>query len=269
MAEERYRLYVDESGDHVFYDERSLQEIPKRYLALVGCFFKNDAYLAFHEAIEKFKEHYFPRHPDEPPVIFHRTDIIKARKSFWRLRDDATRKQFDDDLLRIISDADFRIVAVVVDKLALKTVYPDPWHPYHASLGFMLQRYCGYLNHFNRSGDVYAESRGKVEDGFLSNAYEHVFVHGDRFYPSEFYRRALTREELILKKKEENIAGLQLADIIAHPVKQEMLSEKGILPAQMGSFVSRLKAMLLSKYNRHLSKGHVEGYGKVWFPELK
>ena len=99
-------------------------------------------------------------HPDEP-VIMHREDIINRRGIFHKLRDEAKSREFDERLLAVIAAAQFRIVAVVIDKKALREKYGDAAaHPYHLAIGYLLQRYCGYFNHFNRCGDVMAESRG-------------------------------------------------------------------------------------------------------------
>ena len=94
--EDRYRLYLDESGDHVF---RETDELAHRYLCLLGCWFRNPDYLKFHESIESLKSEYLPHHPDDP-VILHREDMINARKAFKNLRDAAVREKFDDALLR-------------------------------------------------------------------------------------------------------------------------------------------------------------------------
>jgi len=66
--EDRYRLYLDESGDHVF---RETKEIAHRFLCLLGCWFQNPDYIQFHEALESFKDRHFHQHPDSP-VILHR-----------------------------------------------------------------------------------------------------------------------------------------------------------------------------------------------------
>jgi len=261
----RFRLYIDESGDHVFRDPIALQEIPHRFLALCGCFFATDDYVVFHDAWEALKRKHFPHSPDEP-IIMHRSDIVNRKGPFWRLRDQEVRQAFDDDLLSVVDAARFRVVMVAIDKLRLSTGYARPFHPYHAALGFMLQRYCGYLNHLNRRGDVLAEGRGRAEDQLLRNAYQHIYVHGDMFHKADFYRRGLTSHELKVKKKPANIAGLQLADILAYPLRKAVLAEQGFTDPESASFGARLAALAESKYNRHLYDGRVEGYGKVLFP---
>lgn len=264
---ERYRLYLDESGDHVFHDETRLCEPGHRYLTLVGCWLaQGQGYLTFHRALADLKQKHFPHSPDEP-VVFHRRDIIDCSGPFWRLRDPSKRAAFDDDLLSAVTAADFTLCGVCIDKLALRSNYPRPFHPYHLGLGFMLQRYCGWLNHRNRSGDLIAESRGRREDTLLRNAYEHIWTHGDVFHKADFYRRSLTSREAKLKRKAENIAGLQLADLLARAVRDDVLAEYGSLGEPRAPFDAKLALVLGRKYNHQLYDGRVRGYGKVLFPK--
>ena len=82
----RYRLYVDESGDHTYYE---LKEPAKRYLGLTGIFIEGEYYrTTFQPEIERLKQKHFPHSPDEP-VILHRQDILNRTGPFWRLRDKA------------------------------------------------------------------------------------------------------------------------------------------------------------------------------------
>jgi len=264
---QRYRLYVDESGDHVFHDEERLAKPGHRYLALVGCWFpQGETYLSFQRALEDLKQRHFPHSPDEP-VILHRRDIIDWQGSFWRLRAERARAVFDDELCDLVGMAEFTICGICIDKLSMYGSYADPFHPYHLALGMLLERYCGWLNHLNRSGDVLAESRNRAEDMALKNAYEHIWTHGSRFHKAEFFRRALTSKEAKLKKKSENTAGLQIADLLARAVRDDILREYGQTVGPTGAFDARLLEMVQGKYNRQLYEGRVQGYGKIMFPK--
>jgi hypothetical protein len=106
--------------------------------------------------------------------------MINRRGPFGILREKARGDAFDSDLLKLIGESEFRIVAVVIDKKALTDSYgPAAAHPYHLAMGFMLQRYCGYLNHISRCGDVLAESRGGREDRLLKDSYERTYERGN------------------------------------------------------------------------------------------
>lgn len=261
--DERFRLYIDESGDHVF---KHNDKPSHRFLCLLGCFMRIDTYRTFHLHLEEFKQRHIPHSPDEP-VILHREDIVNRRRWFWRLRDDEARTTFDNDLLDLLAGTDFRMVAILIDKLAHEKRYANPVHPYHLALGYMLQRYCGYLNHINRRGDVMAESRGGKEDRLLKDSYRFVYERGAWSQRAAFFRTALTSKELKLKPKSANIAGLQLADLLAHPVRQSILREKGLITDEPTRFARQLLQTVDGKFNRHLYDGRVSGYGKVFFPE--
>lgn len=167
----------------------------------------------------------------------------------------------------MVARAEFTLIGICIDKLRLKHQYPDPFHPYHLALDYVLQRYCGWLNHLNRAGDVMAESRGGAEDELLKSAYEHIWIRGDMQDKADFYQRVLTSKEVKLKRKSENIAGLQLPDVLARAVRDDILVEYGHLVEHMAPFDSRLLAVVQEKYNRHLYDGRVQGYGKVLFPK--
>ena len=261
--EDRYRVYLDESGDHVF---RETAELAHRYLCLLGCWFRNPDYLNFHQAIEDLKSEYLPHHPDDP-VILHREDMINARKAFKNLRDAGVRAKFDDALLQVIRAAEFKVVAVVIDKQEMRRAYGTAAaHPYHLGLGFLLQRFAGYLNHINRVGDILGESRGGREDRLLKESYSRVFERGVWMTRSEVFQTALTSSELKLKPKSANISGLQLADLLGHPVKQWTLNHYGHAADDLAPFAQRLMEVVQGKFNRQLYDGRVEGYGVVLFP---
>ncbi len=263
--EDRFRLYLDESGDHVF---RDTTEPAHRFLCLLGCWFQNPDYVQFHEALENFKAHHLHHHPDNP-VVLHREDMINKRRAFKILQDADTRVEFDKDLLGIIEQAKFRVVAVIIDKATLRAAYGGAAaHPYHLGLGFMLQRYAGYLNHINRVGDVMAESRGDKEDRLLEESYTRVFERGIWGVTSaSFFQSALTSRQLKLQKKGANISGLQLADLLGHPVKMWALKRYGLIENDLAPFAARLMNTVEPKLNRQLYKNKIDGYGIVLYPK--
>lgn len=178
------------------------------------------------------------------------------------------REAFNSELLDVIAHARFTIVAVVIDKFELWNSYGDAaQHPYHLGLRFLLQRYVGYLNHINRTGDVMAESRGRVEDRLLAETYTTTFNNGALVMPAHMFQSALSSRELKLKRKTENISGLQLADLLGHPVKQWVLKRYGLISDDLAPFATQLMDVVLSKLNRHLYRGTVDGYGAVLYPQ--
>lgn len=261
----KYRLYVDESGNPDYND---LDNPRRRYLCLVGCAMQNKYYHAqFQPALDAIKRLHFPEHysndPDSP-VIFHRTDIMQRRGPFWVLREDKRRNEFDGSILAMISQHRFGVFTVVLDKQAHIARHGSiAKHPYHYCLIGLLDLYCQYLNAYNGEGDVLAESRNRNEDTQLKSAYADVYRSGTWENQEKFFQAALTSNELKLKKKEANVAGLQLADMIAHPSKFDVLKDHGV-ECEDGSFGDKVRKVIAAKYAPNPIGGGVMGYGKLF-----
>ncbi len=258
----RYRLYIDESGDHTYYE---LEEPAKRYLGLTGIFIESEYYRStFQPEMEKLKQKHFPHSPDEP-IILHRKEIINCWGSFWRLRDAESERAFNEDLLLFIVKQDYVIITVVIDKKThIERYHKAAYHPYHYCLDVLLERYCGFLNFHNAQGDVMAESRGATEDQELRKEYQKLYRDGTGYRGSKFFQQALTSSEIKLKPKSKNIAGLQLSDLLAHPSKQEILIEEKRIDDLGDTFGSQMCQNMKTKYNRHVYDGRIKGYGKVF-----
>lgn len=254
----RYRLYIDESGDHTY---KQIDDVGHRFLALLGVWFRQgDDYLAFADNLEQFKSDLFGRRLDSP-VILHRTDIINRRGAFGILCDEEKRKSFDDRLLDVIDRARFRMICVVLDKKEHRNRYVDPFHPYHYCLAAMLERYAGWLIYKNVVGDVMAESRGGEEDLQLKQAYRRTYESGTLHFDRGKFQSALTSKDIKVQLKKADIAGLQLADVLAYPVKQAILVKKGLIPDPGDVFGKRLYEGARKKFNCQEWTGQVEGYG--------
>lgn len=264
MAKRRVRLYIDESGDHTFRPT-SAEDSHKRYLCLLGCAFEVSNYKSeFSPLFEALKSVHFECDTDDK-IIFHREDMVARRHPFSYLTDRAKCAAFDEDLLTVIAGADFRAFAVLIDKAAISTrnFGPLPSHPYHVGLLAMMERYCGWLSFTGAEGDVMAESRGGREDLSLKAAYKTVYDAGTRYHQKNFFQSVLTSKELKLKKKEHNICGLQLSDMLAYPARRDMLCDikKG---APLTGMTKTLSEVLTKKYNRQVYQGRISGYGKIF-----
>lgn len=258
----RYRLYIDESGDHTYYE---LEDTAKRYLGLTGIFIEGEYYrVTFQPEMERLKQKYFPHSPDEP-VILHREDIINRRRRFWRLRDTEKQQAFNEDLLQFVEAQDYRIITVVIDKKTHIERYGEvARHPYHYCLVVLLERYCGFLNFYDAQGDVLAESRGGTEAQQLKEAYRAVYNAGTQWRGTEFFQRSLTSSEIKLKPKLANIAGLQLSDLLAYPSKQEILLEERRIGDPGDNFGKQICQCIKGKYNQQVYEGRIRGYGKIF-----
>lgn len=258
----RYRLYIDESGDHTY---NLLNEPSHRYLALLGVWFRQaDDYVAFADDLDKFKRELFGPRPDKP-VILHRSDIINRKGPFGLLREAGIRARFDAGLLEIIRYARFTMLCVVIDKKAQLAKQTSSFHPYHYCLAAMLDRYSMWLNYKNAVGDVMAESRGREEDLQLKQAYRRVYESGTLLFDRHHHQRALTSRDIKLRRKVDNIAGLQLANVLAHPVKQACLLESNLIADTGEAFGKEVCRAVQQKFNINRWRGQVEGGISVQF----
>lgn len=258
----RYRLYIDESGDHTYY---KLEDPSKRYLGLTGIFIETEYYRAtFQPEMERFKQEHFPHNPDEP-VILHRADIINRRGPFWRLRDTVREQAFNAGFLQFLKEQDYCIITVVIDKKThIDRHGGAAYHPYHYCLAALLERYCGFLNLYTAQGDVLAESRRGAEDFKLKRAYQKLYKEGTWYRSPKFFQQALTSSEIKIKPKWANTAGLQLSDLLVHPSKSEILIEEKRISDPGDNFGKHICQCIQAKYNHQVYNGRIWGYGKVF-----
>jgi len=280
-----YRLYIDESGDHTYGRKESkplriidggityetagldhypqLEKIDKRYLGLTGCILKLGYYReAFGPTIESFKKDFFD--PDER-VILHAKDIMQKSGPYHVLQNEDVRERFNAGLLDIIANAQYTVINVVLDKKNHRERYVEAWHPYHYCLANMLMRYCFFLARHRAKGDVMAESRGATEDMALKTAYARLFANGNQVQSGPFFQQHLTSKEIKIKPKEKDVAGLQLADILAHPLKKYTLLRKGFITEPDDDyFWKKVVEAVKPKLDCRATDGCVDGYGIVF-----
>src|ERR1700744_2787051 len=108
----RFRLYVDESGDHSL---NLVDDPAHRYLALLGVWFDQEKYVEFADNLNQLKRRFFGPRPDRP-VALHRSDIINRKGPFVVLRDNAVHQQFDDELVNLVSQSHFTLICIIIDK---------------------------------------------------------------------------------------------------------------------------------------------------------
>ena len=258
-----YRLYIDETGDHT----RSTSEtdpVGRRYLCLLGVMVRmGEDYTRLQAAVEEAKRAHLPYDSATPPIL-HRKDILRRRGPFHVLRDDSIRTAFDDALIELIDTTPFTIFGVVIDKFSHGSrTYRHLTHAYHYCLTAMLERYCGLLGFLGAVGDVLVEARGKREDMTLKEEFRSIWKNGTFYMPGSLAQMTLTSRELKVKPKSLNIAGLQIADILAHPVKRDVLLDRGRVDSLGGAFADRIIAAAKAKYNHQRYDGRIRGFGRI------
>jgi Protein of unknown function (DUF3800) len=202
-----YVVYVDESGDH------SLASIDKEYpvFVLALCIFHKRHYAEqIIPAVEKFKFNYF----GHDSVVLHENEIRKQVGAFAFLNSLAMRDEFIAKLSSIMDASNFILIACVVDKARLNRGTGGASNPYHLALGLCIEALRCFLAEKGQDQlktHVVVECRGKKEDAELELEFRRICDGanpGNRTLPFD----------VVFADKKTNLAGLQLADLVARPV---------------------------------------------------
>ena len=259
-----FRMFVDEVG-HA--DLTAYHNPNGRYLSLTGVIFD----LGYHEQVAarwvaRLKDKHFPPLASGKPLILHRKELVNRNWPFDALRDPGKEEAFNHDLLLLLEKLEYVVITATIDKLEHVNQY-SVWrhHPYHYCQEVIIERYAMWLNRRDAKGDIFAESRGRREDFQLKKAARYIYHHGTGFLNREACQRALPGEDIKLYRKRENIAGLQIADLIAHPSFKWMMARKAkqAMPKTFGARIAQI--LEAEKYDRS-PQGRIDGWGCKWLP---
>lgn len=250
-----YRMYLDEHG----VDSMTRLDLDKkRYLSLTGVIMAQDHARDFLvPTLNCIKADLLNEDPDEP-ICLHRTDIRQAKGPFHPLSKPDVRMRFDERILGLMRDAEYTVITVFLDKLGMDSKFHwERTHPYHFLMEVLMEKYALCLDKKNAVGDIMPEARGKPQDKALQDEFTRVLEHGTRYVSSGRIGDRIPSKKLKFRTKKDNIAGLQLCDLLAHPSHYAIRSNLKH-PVSVGPFAERVAGLLVdAKYNR-------SPYGKVW-----
>lgn len=248
-----YVVYVDESGDH------SLASVDKDYpvFVLALCIFHKRHYAEkIVPAVEKLKFNYF----GHDSVVLHENEIRKQKGDFAFLAHRPTRDAFMAGLTSIMEASNFILIACVVDKARLNRAAGAASNPYHIALGMGLEALRGFLAEKGQDAvktHVVVECRGKKEDAELELEFRRICDGdnpGNRVLPFD----------VVFADKKTNLAGLQLADLVARPVGLNYLR-----PTQPNQAFEVLKKKFFCDGGRAGVGAGFEDVGLVIYPPQK
>ena len=215
--------------------------------------------------IENIKREIFEHDPDSP-IIFHRKELSNRGWPFIALRDPKTELRFNEKMLSLLAGLEYRVFTAVIDKQAHLNLY-NVWHknPYHYCLEVLLERYVLVLRDINSTGDVMAEARGRKFDMQLEKNYTRLYENGNNHISGAIFQKHLTSRNLKMRRKDCNIAGLQFADLIAHPSARYARSiyAGGVAPINFPGKI--IEILIENKYHRF--RGKINGSGIKWLPQ--
>lgn len=260
-----FRLFIDEVGNG---DLKGAATDPNiRYLALTGVLTRQTSHeRIIQPEIDRLKAEMFG-HTPAIPVILHRREVLRREGPFARLRDPGAQTRFDERMLEFYASFPYLVITVLIDKKAHLEAY-GVWHfdPYHYCMRCLIERYVMYLQSHRWRGDVMIEARYKKADKKLKASFARIFEDGTDHINGGTVRRVLLSGDIQMKPKSENVAGLQLADMLAHPSARHMRLEQEGLP-QPDDFGTKVANILVEKkYRRHPKHLTIDGFGRKWLP---
>ncbi len=246
-------LFLDESGDH------SLSKVDPQHPVFVLCGVLMDQ--AYHEtkatpALNAFKQEFF----GTTDIILHTLDFTRNQSGFEEMKNHEFRARFFDGLRTLIQDMEFKIVACAIRKQEHLSKYGlNAIDPYILSLSVVIERFvfeCG-----SSGGTTVAESRDQTLNNALELAFLDLKIRGTRYLSASKVTNRI--HNFAIRKKSENLAGLQIADVVATPIARHVLG-KVTYPkyAQEGDFFSVLRQKF-----RCDRRGNYEGMGLAVLPK--
>lgn len=212
----RFIAFFDECGDHSL--TKINPELP--VFALCTVIVEREAYArAIVPEVAEFKLRYFAHEG----INLHSRDIRKAEGPFTILQNAQVRQQFMDELTQLIERLPFTVFSTVIHKHAHKTRYGDSArNPYDVALEYSFERILHFMeSHQETALPVIAEARGKNEDNELRASFHRLMTEGTYYNKAERFRKLAC--PISFRRKQDNIAGIQLADLCAYPVARKVL----------------------------------------------
>ena len=237
-------LFLDESGDH------NLRVIDPSYpIFVLGGVIVDREYAdgPLTEAFDEFKLRMFGR----TDIVLHTADIIRTRNGFEVLKDYEFRSYFYSELNAMMQDLSYSVVACVNRKFNYLRLY-EPHQPniYHLSFDVLVEMFRHDVGNVRNGGLIVAEKRQPALDQELQRHWSDLQISGNRYVKGAVIQSRI--QALDLRSKKENIAGLQLADLVVSPVGRRAMGKP-----ERGDW------SIIERKLRRSRSGRIEGYGLV------
>jgi len=241
-------LFLDESRDH------NLSVIDPQYpMFVLGGVIMDKAYAEgfLAEKLNEFKQEMF----GTTDIVLHTADITRNRNGFEKLKDKSFRDRFYNRLNGLMAELNYSVVACAIRKQDHLSRYGvAALDPYLLSLDILVERFCFDVGRVSCGGLIVAEKRDSTLDRELDLAWLNLKIQGTRFLQAtDIEDRILA---LNLRAKKDNIAGLQLADLVVSPIGRHVLGKR-----------DRDDWRIVEQKFRRNQNGKVEGFGLVILPK--
>ena len=216
-ARSDYIAFFDECGDHSM--SKIDPDFPLFVLSAVVAT-REDYVNTIIPSMGAFKLRYWNHEGSN----LHSRDIRKAAGPFRILQHPGVRAQFLGELSVLMERLPFYVFVVGIRKDRHVARYgASADNPYELALTFVMERIVFFLESKRQTAlPIVAESRGKKEDTQLEAAFYRLTTDGTRYVDQSRFRGVQFPIEF--RDKRTNIAGVQLADMCAHPSARHILN---------------------------------------------
>jgi hypothetical protein len=219
----RVTIYLDECGSHSVGSPD-----PFGAFALAAVIVSEADQGVFDKLWRQWKQGSF----NNPDAMIHEPDVRHAKRHFFCKGDAARQQEVLDGLAETIQKAPFHAIVCVLNRSDYRQQFGDgqmdaslPPHMYLMMLDFIVERIAIVLDtEFGGARARFvAESRESREDALLQFEFARLHLEGTSYLSDSWFRRQM-EPGIEFKSKMDKINGLQLADLVARPCAEKVIS---------------------------------------------
>ena len=216
-------IYIDECGQHTL---GSKDEFGAFVLAAV--IIPDDDY----PRIDRLWKQWKSKVLGSSKKKIHEPDVRKGKGPFWFGGKKVESSKARGSLRDILGELDFTVIVCVVNRSEYVKEFGVgpmdaslPFHPYLMAVDFVMERVVMALESSfdGATASVIAESRGPLEDAIFQDEYVRLLIDGTSYISPAWFRQQLA-PGVAFKGKDDNITGLELADLAARPCGEKLLA---------------------------------------------
>lgn len=216
-------IYLDECGSHIIESNDGYE-----VFVLAAVIIPNDGYPRLDRQWNQCKVETFGSRSRR----IHEPDVRRRMGSFWFSGDSERQTAAIRSLEDTLGALEFAAVVCIIHRPKyLKQIGSGaldnslPSHPYLMALDFLMERIVMVLDRQFRCSRsrVIAEARGPAEDALLQAEFVRLLIDGTSYVSAQWFRQQL-EPGIQFQTKDDNNAGLQIADLLARPCGDKVLS---------------------------------------------
>lgn len=230
-----YTLYIDESQTHN-HSEKLL------HFCMAGAIVNDREYPIIEHEITKLKRTIWSDHSAPEEIILHQKNIIDASKGkldiskfpeYERFKSKGFRKNFYSEFSKVFDCGKISIVGASINVEYMEQCYNIkkpclPGEPiqyrnqtnkYLITLQLLLENYCHFLIVHNGKGRIVYESISEIDNERICSKFYQIKLMGSMYITKEAMHNHLLGINFV--KKDDNNAGLQIADFIPNAFARE------------------------------------------------